>query len=403
MSLINDVLKDLERRPQSMSSENLLAGMRVEISSELSRNKKYYQIIGLLCVALVLSCVLIMWKQHNIKMAHAQRAVANAQPAPVNSLAAAPQFNQLTGIAMQVEKDTTFLRILLTQNSHYQVSREDSQNLVAIVFENTRLLAPLPKIDFTGSNIQNIQAFQDENNNLKIVMTLSPHAEIKRLELNQQHQAPELQMDVVNNPAAALAQPLSIKKAVTETLAEQKYQYALRLSNAGQDNDAIEVLQQLLQDFPLHSEARQSLAAFQIKAGDALGANQTLDTGLKLQRDFAPFIQLKARLLADGGNITQALAVLEKNQPSISEDPEYFVLMAALYQRAGQAPQAVSLYKQLLALEPSNAKWWLGLGISLETAGSRNQAIEAFANADNIGGLSPELKAYLDTKLTMSG
>lgn len=324
MSLINDLLKDLERRPHAMSSENLLAGLRGEISSEFTRNKKYYQIIGVLIIILLLTCAAILNKQHHLKVKHLKQSSA---PSFVTSPTSTP----------------------------------------------------------VAANAQN--------------------TDIKRFELNPPHKAPELQKDIVNNNQfdKMAAPPPIIKKAIAETMAEQKYQFALRLSNAGQTQDAMDILKQLLIDYPFHSAARESLTAFLMQDGDTESAEQVLDEGLKLQKDFPAFIQLKARLLAEEGKLDEAIMTLEKNQPNISDDPEYYVLLAALYQRAGKASLAVTLYKQLLAMEPSNAKWWLGLGISLEASGNRNQATEAFANADNIGGLSPELKAYLDTKMSTLG
>jgi hypothetical protein len=49
MSLINQLLKDLEKSPRSKTTSNsLLAGLRADISCELRKKKKYYFFIAVL-------------------------------------------------------------------------------------------------------------------------------------------------------------------------------------------------------------------------------------------------------------------------------------------------------------------------------------------------------------------
>jgi MSHA biogenesis protein MshN len=73
--------------------------------------------------------------------------------------------------------------------------------------------------------------------------------------------------------------------------------------------------------------------------------------------------------------------------------------MAALYQRQGQPALAEKLYSQLLALQPNNATWWMGLGIALENMGNRTLAMEAYLKAGQSGRLNPELKMYAQTRV----
>jgi len=98
-------------------------------------------------------------------------------------------------------------------------------------------------------------------------------------------------------------------------------------------------------------------------------------------------------------NVNKAISILEKYAPSIEANPKYHAFIAALYQRQGKTNLAANLYKQLLDLDPKNAKWWLGLGVTQESLGNTTAAVEAYNNADAIGGLSPETKAYVDTRI----
>jgi len=50
-------------------------------------------------------------------------------------------------------------------------------------------------------------------------------------------------------------------------------------------------------------------------------------------------------------------------------------------------------------VQPNNAKWWMGLGIALESMGKSTLAKEAYLRAGNSGQLNPELKMYAETRV----
>jgi Flp pilus assembly protein TadD len=406
MSLINDMLKDLEKRPQlALAADNPVAGLRSNLSHGNNRNRKYYIIIGILMLILAFTSSLLF--------PGATKDVAKPDSDNANQLMqqSAPEIappqgvvdpGLLTGVALQIQTGLSTLRILLTQETLYQVSSNDEEHEITIIFENTHLLAPLPKINYSGSGIEDVQTMADGQNDLKMVIHLAQTTEVKRLELGKDIKAPELELDIASrNPTqkTANAAPVAIKKPVPESNLEQRYQYALRLADTSQVPAAIETLSLLLNEFPSYTEARESLVALLIQQGDKNTALKALDVGLGLQPNFPDFVKLKARILLEQGKLDSALSLLEFKAPSILNDPEYHALRAALYQQKGQDILAGDIYKQLLVIQPSNAKWWVGLGVALEGSGNRSQALEAFTNADSIGGLSPELKAYLDSQL----
>jgi tetratricopeptide (TPR) repeat protein len=427
MSLINDMLKDLEKRPRPVVNHgNIFHGIGTNVYSDFRRNKNYYYIIaGLLFFLLVVSVVIISKKslQHHAQQIHAQQvSQVSTQAAPAEKIPAiAPTAGMLTGIAMQMQQDMTYLRFMLNQNTLYHIDSNVNHNQLAIIFENTHLLAAIPKIDYAGSGIENIQAFTDENGDLKLLLSMNPNVDVKRLELKEEGKAPELQLDLsyknddsvalqtsptlkisppgANVGAAAPTIPVTIKKPVAANYAEQEYAKARVLIESGRDTDAINVLTNILIQFPQYNQAREALAKLMLSNGLHMEAKKLINEGLALQPDYLPFVELKARLLMDEGKLKEAISLLEKSAPPLAENEEYHAFIAALYQRQGQSGLAANLYKQLATLQPTNGKWWLGLGVALESMGNHDQAQEAYANADNSAGLTPELKAYLATQL----
>jgi Tfp pilus assembly protein PilF len=417
MSLINDMLKDLERRPQAkaLESSDILADLKWGVSHELKINKNYYYIIaGLVIILLIVTSLLFL--NSNI---HAARTPVHALQKQNSTTAPLPTRNDealfktqsqaavLTGIALQVQQNSTALRFLLNQNTFYRISNDTKRNEFIIIFEKTHLLAALPKMNYVGSGIENIRAYIDEKGNLKLVLQLADDVDIRRLELNEEGKAPELQMDLFfkNNPGVSGATqknmtiPVTIKKPVAENTAEQEFQQATNLYQTGETHNAMQMLASILVSFPQYNQAREKLASLYLETGEITAAKFLVNAGLKRQPDYLPFTELKARILMQSGDMAGAIELLENSAPPLSKNPEYHAFIAALYQRSGKAKLAANLYKQLITLQPSNGKWWLGFGVALDALGNHEQALEAFANADSVGGLNPELKAYISTQL----
>jgi Flp pilus assembly protein TadD len=419
MSLINQLLKDLEKSPRSHTSpEKLFSGLRAGISYQLKKKKKYYLLIALLVLVLtsLLSISTISKKNQPYTLAAVNNKVLLKKPNLVNTTSKNNSItsvtnsdSMLTGIALQMQQEMTYLRFLLNHNTLYEITSNTDRHELTIIFENTRLIAALPKINYAGSGIQDIQAFNDQNGNLKLVLRLNSTADIKRLELNEDEKEPELQLDIYyNNASEALeshprsithTMPVSMKNPVAENFPEQEYQRAVQQVAAGQNTVAIGILKRILVASPMDRKTREYIIPLLIQQGDKAGAHKMLDVGLNLQPGNPTFIKLKARLLVDDGNVDIALALLQKFSPGMTADPEYYAFIAALYQRQGQANLAADLYKKLVTMQPANAKWWVGLGIALEATGDRTQAFEAYSNADGIDGLDPELKTYLTARL----
>ncbi|MEK1906064.1 MAG: tetratricopeptide repeat protein [Pseudomonas sp.] len=75
---------------------------------------------------------------------------------------------------------------------------------------------------------------------------------------------------------------------------------------------------------------------------------------------------LLARAQLQAGDTTGAVATLEQNAPSLVQEPTYHALLAASYQQTGQWQESAALYRQMIALRPNQSTWQLGLAIALE-------------------------------------
>lgn len=421
MSVINQMLKDLEKRERSaLHAEVALPNMPVTVFFPYKKiTKKSWVLLAfgfLVCVVLTLSHRFIVVHHHSTSTTIVNKPIqpkvltANAMNAPVVvPLHLTPAI--VTAITMQLQKETTSLRLLLSQDALYQVSTNDKNQLI-ILLENTRLVTSLPPLNTMSSAIQAIKMINQRNGDLEMILTLKTGVELTHLELIDTGKLPELQVDLLATPPAASVQTNlaasnadthektnPIVKLRSDISMSDQYQQALRLSTQGHSNEAMIVLTEMLAKDPEYTSARELLASLLITQGKKIQAEKMLKIGLQ-QRPFYPgYMQLKARILVNEGKIEQALHLLQLAPPALSTHPDYHAFIAALYQRQGQALFAERLYEQLLALQPNNATWWMGLGIALESMGKRALAVEAYLKARNSDHLNPELKIYAEARL----
>lgn len=110
--------------------------------------------------------------------------------------------------------------------------------------------------------------------------------------------------------------------------------------------------------------------------------------------------QVKARWMLMQGEPELAVALLEQSLPDIDKMPEYFALMASLYQRNGQSGKAFEQYSQLIQSNDTVADWWAGLGIAADQLKQGRQAVFAYQQAMTLPGLNRALESYIGQRLT---
>ncbi|WP_303287219.1 tetratricopeptide repeat protein [Marinobacter sp. SS8-8] len=108
---------------------------------------------------------------------------------------------------------------------------------------------------------------------------------------------------------------------------------------------------------------------------------------------------LRARALHARGDLSGAIATLERQVPTDGQNTEYRVTLATLLQQAGRSTEAARHWSVLIARDDSRATWWVGLAIALETGGEVRGAVRAYGQAAQLPGLSPSLADYVRERL----
>ena len=85
--------------------------------------------------------------------------------------------------------------------------------------------------------------------------------------------------------------------------------------------------------------------------------------------------------------------------PALTADPEYYTILAAVYQKLHRSRAAADIYYQLVTIQPQNGIFWMGLGISLEASDKPVQAVEAYQRARQSDTLNEGLLQFIDGKI----
>lgn len=184
-----------------------------------------------------------------------------------------------------------------------------------------------------------------------------------------------------------------------EQRAERAYQEGYDAIAAHRYRKAETSLRSALALAPGHIQAREMLVGVFISQGRWIEASEVLREGMSVAPQHHTFRKLYARSLMQMKREPQAIEVLSRNMPAAAQDPEHYAILAALYQRQANHTAAARTYAQILKVSPQMGIWWVGMGISLEALGQQAQAIEAYQQARITGSLNGDVARYTDNRL----
>lgn len=188
----------------------------------------------------------------------------------------------------------------------------------------------------------------------------------------------------------------------SKQLAEIAYKKGYQFLQKGQMRQGKEYLREALSLYIPHIKAREMLAGIYIKSGHFINAAELLSEGVKIAPEYPLFAKLYARVLLEQSNPKLAIQILKQGSVSVQMniEPDYYALLAATYQRVNEHQKAVDIYLQLVNIRPAAGIWWLGLGISLEKSGKNKEALEAYQRAQKTGNLKAGLIKFTNNRVS---
>lgn len=206
--------------------------------------------------------------------------------------------------------------------------------------------------------------------------------------------APVVETTVTSEPVGTVAGSMDIKPTgTTRQGAGIREQIQLALSENDQVK-AISLLRELVLQEPDNAGARKKLASLLFGQGQINQAREVLQRGIEAFPADDSLRLMLARLLQQQGLSGEAMDVLYDDAQSLPS-LELVGYRASLAQALGQFEKAYKDYGRLTAQDSSNAKWWLGLGISAEKLGNADVAIRAYEEGLTLNQLGRDVQSFM--------
>jgi len=265
MSLINQVLNDLERRGSGVDAD--MGSMRAVPVQNRWNRAMVMATVGLALTAVVAAVLLGLW----------YKSPAPEIAAPVKKQPAAALATVLPAISQPQPASAT----LATQENVVPAS--------PLSLELSLIPAPIPPHD-KRTDIQAAQAQPSHTIRQKTAAQIADH--------------PAPVAEGTNN------EEVPIKRVSPQQQAEDEFNQAMALIRMGRNDEAMSHLKTALRLNPLQVQARQALSALLLDGKRNADAERVLQEGLKHDIKQAGFAMLLARLQVERGTISQALETL---------------------------------------------------------------------------------------------
>ncbi|NOR51848.1 MAG: hypothetical protein GQ470_04435 [Gammaproteobacteria bacterium] len=182
--------------------------------------------------------------------------------------------------------------------------------------------------------------------------------------------------------------------------ADQLYLKGKRLSRENRPGQAGTLWEKALQLAPEHHSSRQELIKALISSARIVEAREQAQLAIRLFPEHLNYIQLMAQIYVIQQNNHGAITLIEDAIQKGIANAQLYAFIAALYQRENIPLKSIEYYQRALTLEPGSGLWWMGLGISFEQSSQLSDALSAFQQARNSGTLSYKLKSYVEGQIT---
>ena len=177
-------------------------------------------------------------------------------------------------------------------------------------------------------------------------------------------------------------------------LAMLKYQQGRKLQREGQLDLAKTAWRDALQALPSLHKARESLAASYYGANNVTKALNILHQGNKTYSQYDGYRLLIAQIYFQQQQPQLALSSLAQPYLSDKASNEALALAGSLAQQLKRWSQAQRNYQRLNQRQPTNAKWLIGLAISLDAQQQTQKALAAYQSFMAMSGVDKSLYQY---------
>jgi MSHA biogenesis protein MshN len=336
------------------------------------------------------------------------------------SPAFAPQTELSKVTPSPVIKQGQQLTFYFQSDFKYEYFTKDGGKQINIVIENVTVSSNILPVLEANSYIKAMHMEQEEGK-VTFVIDLLDKVSVMGLETERASTPQKLILrlsgpQVAQQAAAAAGQATDdeserksgtmsrvVKPLTAEEQLQVDYETALNELKQNKVQAAIDRLHVILEKNPDFLLARSDLMTIYLERREYQNVQILLNTGLRINPYYPPFVMMQARLFMLEGDNEQALLIIKSVRPDLVEYPDFYATMATLEQQLGNYQVAAQIYLELVRIEPQQGRWWLGYGLALEALGKRNVALQAYEKAVSTNSLPIDLEAYVKGRIDALG
>jgi MSHA biogenesis protein MshN len=396
MSLINQVLQDLEKRHASESDLNSLPRYVRAVPGRQRSPVRMYVVAAILVVVLA-AVAFFIYSSRRAPENDAQLIVSKPIAVPLPAPVSAPKLPVAPPVAEPPAQTETF-------------------NPVSRISDELSLVAPLSARKEKPATVGRSAKPGVARPLADVVVAPLPQAEkpqapaveaLSKAEATTNPPAPVAERVTPPPPvpiaAAAEGTPAAIDKQMREVTPPERAEIAFRRGVAqlqeGRANTAELDFRDALKQDPSHTGALQALLGLLLDSGRNNEAEQFLRKALEINPRQPRHAMVLARLEVERGEVAGAINTMVGALPYVQSDPDFHAFLAALLQREGRHREAVDYYRAALRGVPGNGVWMMGLGISLRAANQSAEARDTFQRAIDSKQLTPALQEFVERQL----
>ncbi|GHE99118.1 tetratricopeptide repeat protein [Thalassotalea profundi] len=392
MSVINQMLKDLDKRQQEQVNP-LTAN--AAITDSKPRSQRW--VIIILILLLIISLGVIVWQKWGIRtnetlskntvIGNNITSGNNTVPDKVMTESTLPEQEQSK---KQREKDN-IETIVTSPNNDNEPNIIEAENLAATTVTKN-----------VNGNLESDQSLMAQQ---KLIEQEKPEIKqsLEKIGRGENREATIIVEQAEKELAQSIEPTLTIsrRQLTPDQLAIKKIAQAEQ-AIADQDiKRAEQLLEEVLLVVPSHKFARKQLAALWFGKQSYQAALNLLSQGLALDNQDVEFRLMKARIYLSQGQTKSAydeLVVLDDLRLV-----EYQSVLASTAQQLSLFSAAEKAYNILTQLAPNIGRWWLGLGIAQDSQGYFKQAKMSYQNALKLQDLSNETAQFAKNRIVELG
>ncbi len=415
MSLVNDMLRDLDQRRKQTDGSTTASTLTPvpETIPEKARQPVYIYLV----LAIVLAGVAIAWfwlRQDSAQSTRQLEITPNivVQPSPVesgtqqgqvsaeneNSVPATTvdtaQSQELSSSANDIASSTPPESVVGRDTNTSDSS--EAEGALSAVSSDASLAAQQTQPNTSAQAIDQVDLQQTDSQSAEVAEPSDTSRPAANNVAARTESVSNQTVDLTAPPAEDVKSGAALTPEERDVLAVQE---ALRLIADNQLTGAYQVLEQQVMDNRYAHQSRETYAKLLLNEGNLQGAYELVESGLSLSANHAGFKKIKARLLIANGELAEAVSLLIARAPEVSRDLEYHDILATAQLASRDYQGALISYTELVQQDQTQGKWWYGFAASQDLLGNTNAAKQGYSQAVSLPNLSANLRRRSQERL----